>query len=96
MLTYDQVEQLRHEIIGPEHWDPATVQLRLREPENMQQEYANEIKVSAIRSSKGIPFQGLSINWMAVPLNDEFADSEPSEFCVKFQQHWMRNSSVVC
>ena len=27
--TYDQVEQLRHEIIGPEHWDPATVQLQL-------------------------------------------------------------------
>ena len=38
-LTYDQVEQLRHEIIGPEHSDPAMVQLQLQEPENVQQEY---------------------------------------------------------
>ena len=25
--TYDQVEQLRHVIIGPEHWDPVKVEL---------------------------------------------------------------------
>ena len=76
--TYNQVEQLRHEVICLEHWDPATVQLQLREPENAQQEYAKEITVSAIRNSNGIPFQGFSINQMAVPLSDKFAEAEPS------------------
>ena len=69
--TYEEVEECRIQVIGPQEWDPFTVRLR---DDMVKSDKA--VEIAALRTHYRVPFSALSMNRLPVELVEE--PNEPS------------------
>jgi len=64
--TYDEVEEYRHQVLGPNEWNPTNVTLR-----SCPLSESRAVEIAALRAGNQVPFSELCIDSRAVELKEE-------------------------